>query len=208
VTNAGFWLSVDGIDGAGKTTIALLLSARMGATLSEEFSRSIIGDALRTSVSVAPNYILRSKVGQSLVFLGDFFEVYETQIRPIVARGSVVVSDRGWLSKYAYQFVTLVDDLGAEEAGRLLNSMLGLLPRPDLTIYLDASLDVIQQRITHRDGVCGHDRLLFNSLAANAARMALHTMSASLPCEIIDANATPAEIVRLALAAYESRSRQ
>lgn len=204
MADQGYWLSVDGIDGAGKTTIASMLAIRLRAEVSDEFSRGAVGDALRSSVRQRPNYIARSRLGQSLVFLGDYFEVYETQIRPVIEAGSVVVSDRGWLSKYAFQFVTLSDDLGETSAVEVLNATLGQLPRPDLTVFLDAPLDVVQQRITSRDGACGPDRLLFNSRAADAAHTAINGLVPALRRVVLDATMEPPDIVHLALAAYRA----
>ncbi|WP_182880243.1 dTMP kinase [Microbispora sp. H10949] len=183
----GCWISIDGVDGTGKSTIAPRLATLLRAKLSDEFSQSALGASLRMAVDVAPNYILHSRVGQSLAFLGDFFEIYETQIAPAVASRAVIVSDRGWLSKYAFQFVTLAEELGADQARTILADTLGLLPRPNLTLYLIAPMRVVQQRIAHRDGTCDSSRTLFNRRAHDAAQEAIQTMKYALPCIVIDA---------------------
>lgn len=199
------WISVDGVDGVGKTTLAAALATELDAELSTEFSDGFLGSALRDAVMRAPNYVTISRTAQSLAFLGDFFEVYETQVRAVLEAGRSVVSDRGWLSKYAYQLVTLVEEHGDRRARALLDASLGLMPRPHLTLYLTASEENIRQRLVLRDGACDDDRMQFVRQTSLAAEGIIEEQSSSgMRCVCIDANPPP-EII-LARAALTCRA--
>jgi len=97
------WISVDGVEGTGKTTIATHLAQTLPVELAPEFSDSVFGHALRAAVTASPHYISSSPLGQSLVFLADFLEVHASCVAPRLDLGVSVVSDRGYLSKYAYR---------------------------------------------------------------------------------------------------------
>jgi dTMP kinase len=190
------WISVDGVDGVGKTTLAAALAAGLGAELSSEFSDGFLGSALRDAVMRAPNYVTSSRTAQSLAFIGDFFEVYETQVRAALEAGRSVVSDRGWLSKYAYQLVTLVEEHGDRRARALLDASLGLMPRPHLTLYLTANEENIRQRLVRRDGVCDDDRMQFVRQTSLAAEGIIKEQSSGgMRCVRLDANPPPEVIL-------------
>lgn len=166
----GCWVCVDGVEGAGKTTLTEGLIKLVQSEGISEFSDSVIGIALREAVRSAPHYISQSALGQSLVFLGDFVELYEAKVLPALQRGELVFTDRGWLTKYAYQRVVLEDSLTAEMADGLLRSILAFVGPPDLSILLTAPLPVLQSRLIERDGFCGADRSRFISRAEVALR--------------------------------------
>lgn len=163
------WICVDGPEGTGKTTLADGLRARMPCVAVSEFSATAFGAALRSCVRENPHVITESAVGQSLMFLGDFIELYESRVAPAVARGETVLTDRGWVSKYAYQFVVLTRVMDGRRADRLLLEVLGHIPKPDLTILLSTPLPVIRSRLLDRDGSCDDTRLEFIACAARAA---------------------------------------
>jgi dTMP kinase len=157
----GCWVCVDGVEGAGKTTLTGVLGPQLDAVAISEFSKASFGTALREAVRTAPHFISHSPVGQSLVFLGDFIELFESEIEPALAAGRTVITDRGYVSKYAYQRQVLERSLPAAEADALARRLLGYLPRPDLTILLTAPPAVLQRRLIERDGTCDDRRLEF-----------------------------------------------
>lgn len=165
----GRWICLDGVEAAGKTTVATAIAPRLDATVVAEFSDAPFGRALAQAVRTAPHYISASPAGQSLVFLGDFFELHATRVVPVTCRGATVVHDRGYLSKYAYQYTVLAETLGRGRAAALLDHVLGLLPVPDLTVHLVAPLDVIARRLESRDRNASPQRLEFVERAAKAA---------------------------------------
>ena len=78
----GFWICVDGVEGSGKTTLVNNLAHHYNAAIAPEFSSTHTGRALRTAVQTAPHVINTSLFGQSLAFIGDFHETYETFVLP------------------------------------------------------------------------------------------------------------------------------
>ena len=186
----GRWICVDGVEGVGKTTIARTLARATGAHLAPEFSAASFGRALDRAVRSAPHVIAASGVGQSLVFLGDFYEVHASAVAPLVAAGATVVSDRGYLSKYAYQDVVLTDELGETAARELLDGVFRHLPTPDLTLHLVAPWHVVRDRLLARDGECDDARLSFMARAHRAASRR-STRTPALRVTTIDAGRSP-----------------
>jgi len=174
-SDPGLWVSLDGVEGTGKSTLGQLLHDTEGIRVVPEFSGSAVGSALRELVVSSPHYVSSSEIGQSLSFLGDFFELVETFVIPARAAGLTVVSDRGWLSKYAYQLVVLEGGLGTARATTLLDSVLSLMPTPDVTIYLTASRPELFRRLSARDGSCSPERLAFMERADAVSRHLLGT---------------------------------
>lgn len=196
--NGGRWICIDGVEGAGKTTLTKALAPVLSAEVVAEFSDTPFGRALRDAVRVDPHYISASRTAQSLVFLGDFIELHEARVAPAVAVGAIVLHDRGYLSKYAYQHTVLVEDLGAVQAAALLDQLLALLPTPDLTLYLTAPIDVIERRLRDRDGRANAQRLAFIEAADVAARDRL-ARAPCLPQATIPTDRPLADIVADAL---------
>jgi thymidylate kinase len=146
------------------------MAAVFGAEQVSEFSRAAFGDALRLAVQKSPHLIATSRVGQSLVFLGDFIELVDADVRPRLASGQMVITDRGYLSKYVYQQVVLEGVLSHLDARALLDAIfLHILPRPTLTILLEAPAETIRRRLLERDEFCDDERMTFIERAATAA---------------------------------------
>jgi thymidylate kinase len=164
------WVCVDGTEGAGKTTVTAGLVASLPAVGINEFSDTPFGEALRIAVQASPHFISSSPIGQSLVFLGDFMELYESKVQPALQRGQTVITDRGWLSKYAYQFAVLQHAMPPQQATSLLDAVMAYIPRPDLTVLLTNPAPVTRARLVERDGECSDDRLAFIQRAAAEAK--------------------------------------
>jgi|GEM_PF-3501569 len=185
----GLWICIDGVEGAGKTTIAQGLTTALGAIGVSEFSGTPIGSALRAAVKISPHFISKSPLAQSLVFIGDFIELVHSKVCPALNDGKIVITDRGYLSKYAYQEVVLESAMSRTEARILLDGIFTFLPVPDATLLLTAPRDVLQNRLIARGENCGESRLGFLDKAAVAAREFLErrpTMNAA----VIDSDRT------------------
>jgi dTMP kinase len=133
----GLFVTLEGGDGAGKTTQARLLEewlTERGRTvvLTREPGGSDVGVLIRDIVlhhrgEVTPR-------AEALLYAADRAHHVATVVRPALARGEVVVQDRYLDSSVAYQGAGRV--LDADEVRRLsLWAAEGLLP--DLTILLD-----------------------------------------------------------------------
>jgi len=157
---------------------------------------------LRDAVRDNPHFISQSPLGQSLVFLGDFVELFESRVAPALARGETVFTDRGWVSKYAYQFVVLQRVMSEAQAHRLLREIMAHVPKPDLTILLTSPTPVVRARLLERDGSCGPERLRFIELAAAAARDVVASCHDLTAVEVTSTQ-PPVAVLQEALAAVD-----
>ncbi|HET7475034.1 MAG TPA: dTMP kinase [Dermatophilaceae bacterium] len=149
----GLFVAFEGGDSAGKSTQARLLRdwlAEQGRTVvvTREPGGTELGASIRGLVLHGGHVAPRA---EALLFAADRAHHVETLVRPALARGEDVLTDRYLDSSVAYQGAGR--DLGAEEVRRLsLWATGGLLP--DLTVLLDVSEVQGRQR---RGGL--HDRL-------------------------------------------------
>jgi thymidylate kinase len=166
------WVSVDGVECAGKTSLcARLETAVPGSQLLPEFSPSPVGLYLQRSVESSPHFISRSILGQSLLFLADYAEIAQSTMMIDDPAIKVVFQDRGFLSKFVYQLVVLQDGMGEQRARKLLSVIMDELPRPDVTVFLDAPMSVIESRLRlARPTWLTPERRIFVERAAGAFR--------------------------------------
>jgi dTMP kinase len=149
----GHFIALEGGDGAGKSTQAALLGdwlESLGRTvlLTHEPGGTPVGQAIRQVLLHGEHVTPRA---EALLFAADRGHHVETVIRPALARGVVVVTDRYMDSSIAYQGAGR--DLAAEDVEHLSRWATQEL-LPDLTVVLDVSPDVGRAR---RGQV--HDRL-------------------------------------------------
>lgn len=151
----GLFLTVEGGDGSGKTTLVTALADRFkrekrevlctrepGGTALSEKVRSLVLDGKE---SVSP-------VAELLLFLAARAEHLEKLIVPALKAGKVVICDRFNDSTIAYQ--GYARDLGAEYA-KTLCQLACREKEPDLTFYLDLDPKIAFSRLSHR----GKDRI-------------------------------------------------
>ena len=144
-TPLAFLLVIEGIDGAGKSTVAGTLAEHCRArgfavTQSREPTSGKWGMQLRQSAQTG-----RLPLAEELdLFIRDRMEHVETLIRPAIERGEIVILDRYYLSTAAYQGARGADP----EAILLRNEQFA--PKPDLVLLLDfdpaAGLERIRAR--------------------------------------------------------------
>jgi dTMP kinase len=149
VTKRGVFICIEGLDASGKTTHARRLVRslrRMGfnALYTTEPSRGEIGRFIR-------KYILQRKrrvpsVMEALLFAVDRVDHVEKEIKPVVEKEKIVVSDRYVYSSLAYQGAAGLDREWIEEINRLA------MP-PDLAIYIDVPPEVVVKRIKRKKSV-------------------------------------------------------
>ena len=142
---SGLLVAVEGIDGGGKSAVALALAQWCG-------ERAILCAASRepTNVSEAGRILRagtterRSAEEETILFLADRREHVSRVSAPTLARGGVVVLDRYYWSTAAYQ--------GAHglEPAELLARNEEFAPPPDLVLLLDAPPEVGLARIQGR----------------------------------------------------------
>jgi dTMP kinase len=149
----GLFIALEGGDGAGKSSQAALLSdwlESLGRTvlLTHEPGGTEIGQAIRQVLLHGEHVTPRA---EALLFAADRGHHVETVIRPALARGVVVVTDRYMDSSIAYQGTGR--DLAPDDVERLSRWATREL-LPDLTVVLDVTPGVGRAR---RGEV--HDRL-------------------------------------------------
>lgn len=130
------FISFEGIDGVGKSTQADLLEehlAVLGRTVVRTFEPggTELGQAVRQLLLHSGHVDPRA---EALLYAADRAHHVATKIRPALAEGAVVITDRYLDSSVAYQGAGRI--LGAKEVRDLsVWAINGLLP--DLTVLLD-----------------------------------------------------------------------
>ncbi|MFB6106887.1 MAG: dTMP kinase [Halobacteriaceae archaeon] len=125
-------VTLEGIDGSGKTTAWEHLRDRFDFTFTREPTDSWYGDAVERSVADDD----ADPLAELFLYTADHAAHLSRVVRPALEAGETVVSDRYADSRYAYQGATL--------AGTLPDPMAYVrrvhdpwTRPPDLTVYLD-----------------------------------------------------------------------
>ena len=152
-TGPRLFVCFEGGDGAGKSTQVRLLAAALERAgrqvlVTRQPGGTPLGAQIRELVLHGDHVSPRA---EALLFAADKAHHVDELIRPALAGGRVVITDRYTDSSIAYQGAGR--DLGADEIRQLQHWAVGGL-FPDLTVLLDVSPDVGRSR---RGEV--HDRL-------------------------------------------------
>lgn len=148
---AGLFISLEGIEGAGKTTLIQKMVAYFEhcgkeVLLTREPGGSGLGKKLRSIILNAEEKICPT--AELLLFLADRAEHAETCIAPALAQGKIVLCDRFIDSTVAYQGYGRGMDI---ERLNMLNAIATKGLKPDLTILLDLDPEVGLARATARN---------------------------------------------------------
>jgi len=139
-------LTLEGLDGSGKTTAWEALAERYpDATVTREPTDSWYGDAVARSL----NDDDADPLAELFLFTADHAAHLSRVIRPALAEGSVVISDRYSDSRLAYQAASLsasdlVDDRDPLAYVREIHAAFSR--PPDKTIYLDVDPETAAAR--------------------------------------------------------------
>jgi dTMP kinase len=145
------FISLDGIDGGGKSTQVARLCDRLRAAGHRVLSvrdpgGTPTGEAIRSLL--LDSELSMNRRSEAMLFMAARAELVHRQIVPALADGQVVVSDRFLLANVVYQ------SIGSDSAGGLSPDDLwkvGLWAtdgvRPDITLLLDLPADVAMERI-------------------------------------------------------------
>ncbi len=159
---AGYFISVEGIDGCGKTTQIRLLVERLAAMglptlLAQEPGGTAIGRRIRSVLLDARNHGIEPMTELLLFFASRAQNVAEV-IRPALDAGQVVVCDRFTDASVAYQGYGR--GLGSAAVQQLSEVACGDL-QPDLTLWLDIEPAAALARVGERESgrSAGRDRM-------------------------------------------------
>lgn len=197
------FISFEGIDGSGKTTQVRALSERLRCAGSDvvetrEPGGSDGAEAIRRLL-VEGEPSRWSPETEILLFTAARRDHLERTIRPALARGATVVTDRFADSTRVYQGVARADLRANVDA--LHDIAIGI--EPDLTLILDIDPSVSLHRGLARGGP--EDR--FEQLGAGfqaRLRAGFLALAAEFPdrCRVIDASGTAEEVAVLVAAEF------
>jgi len=144
----GFFVCIEGLDGCGKTTQAKLLTQKLkktrDAVYTTEPTHGKIGRFIRKQCLQAqkrwPSAV------EALLFAADRFEHVENEIVPWLKEGKLVISDRYLYSSLAYQGAAGLDL-------SWISSLNKHAVIPDLAIFIDASAEMVVQRLKRERSV-------------------------------------------------------
>lgn len=196
----GRFITLEGGDGAGKTTQAALLTDWLeanGRTVvrTREPGGTDLGQRIRDMVLHERGHV--APRAEALLYAADRAHHVETVVRPALERGEVVLQDRYIDSSVAYQGVAR--GLGADRI-RSVSEWAADGLAPDLTVLLDLDVTVGRARVAAARGDT-FDRLESEAAAFHeTVRGAFLDAAAAEPARflVVDASA-PAEDVQRAV---------
>ncbi|WP_030897700.1 dTMP kinase [Streptomyces sp. NRRL S-474] len=146
---SGFFIALEGGDGAGKSTQAEALAEWIRGkghevVLTREPGATPVGKRLRSILLDVSSEGLSHR-SEALLYAADRAEHIDTVVRPALERGAVVISDRYIDSSVAYQGAGR--DLSSTEIARINRwATNGLVPH--LTVLLDVAPETARERFT------------------------------------------------------------
>lgn len=156
--SAGLFVVFEGGEGAGKSTQLALLVARLrdqgrDVVVTREPGATGIGERIRSLLLGQPGSEVPSPRAEALLYAADRAHHVATVVRPALARGAVVVSDRYIDSSLAYQGAGRT--LPVDEVSWLSSWATGGL-KPDLVVLLDIDPHTGLSRVAVRSGATDH----------------------------------------------------
>ena len=136
-------LTLEGLDGSGKTTAwEALRHAYPDAPLTREPTDSWYGDAVYRSIAEDD----ADPLAELFLYIADHADHLSRVVRPALADGDLVISDRYTDSRYAYQAATLADSDIARPLEYIRGVHGAFTREPDATIYLDVDPETAAAR--------------------------------------------------------------
>ncbi len=201
----GVLITIEGVEGSGKSTHCRRLGERLRArglevVLTSEPDGTALGAAIRALFETdGPP---PTPLTQTFLFMAARQQHVNQVIRPALARGAVVISDRYADATVAYQGYgrgvdpDLIRELNLRATGGIL---------PDLTLLIDVPVELGLGRIKHRGP---HDRLEGEERAFHErVRDGYHTLARQEPqrWQIVDGTRPEAQLTAEIIGAVEKR---
>jgi dTMP kinase len=148
MNNKGVFIVIEGLDGSGKTTQAILLTQRLlkthKAILTAEPSRGKTGTFIRECCLYGEKRL--PVEAEALLFSADRVEHVQNEILPALEEGKIVVCDRYLYSTLAYQ----------GSAGLSLDWIKTINARalqPDFALFIDVPPERVLERLKRKKSV-------------------------------------------------------
>ncbi|RJX42241.1 dTMP kinase [Halonotius aquaticus] len=136
-------VSLEGLDGSGKTTVwESLQETYPEAVFTREPTESWYGDAVSRSISADD----ADPLAELFLYTADHADHLSRVVRPALADGNLVISDRYSDSRYAYQGATLADSEIDDPVAYVQSIHEPFTHTPALTIYLDIDPETAAER--------------------------------------------------------------
>jgi dTMP kinase len=208
LAHRGRFITLEGGEGAGKSTLAAALKARLTSRnidvlLTREPGGTPAAELLRNTLLSPPAGITWPPLSEALMFYAARVDHLEQLIRPHLADGGWVICDRFSDSTRAYQTAERPEMAATIET---LEALCVGADGPDLTLILDLPLEIAQTRMAQRGrpqdamesrGSVFHQKVrdAFLDIARREADR----------CIVLDASASADELAHAAMRAIDSR---
>lgn len=195
----GLFITVEGPDGAGKSTLVAKLNKKLQSVLTVPFistrepGGSDLAEKIREVIIDPENKEMDAKT-EALLFAASRRQHIIETIQPALNRGEVVLCDRFVDSSIAYQGAGR--KIGVEEVATL-NQFATENLEPDLTLYLDVDAQVGLNRIGHNNSGRKKDRLELEEVSFhNRVRDTYLILLENNPdrMQLIDASKSPEDV--------------
>lgn len=151
-------ICIEGIDGSGKSTLAKQLAESLRkegriVVLTKEPGGSVLGKQLRTILQTQPMPI--NPVSEFLLFAADRAQHVKEVIKPALAQGAIVITDRMGDSSLVYQGYGRGID---KENIKMVNAWAMQGITPDLTLYVNIDSATASKRILQRGSLSAFEK--------------------------------------------------
>jgi len=142
-------VTIDGIDGCGKSTVAFKLWEKLNAkghdcVLTKPLGGDKTGFAMR-DLLLDPDMSLETDA-QPFIALADIVHTAKALVIPALAEGNLVILDRYIPSTWVYQIDT-ADHLTIPQKKVLIEALQLWVPIPDLTVIIDVTVEEALTRV-------------------------------------------------------------
>ncbi|WP_243679119.1 dTMP kinase [Vulcanisaeta distributa] len=142
------FVAIEGIDGVGKSTVISMLRKKLEEDgyrvyTTAEPSQSPIGRLIRDWLLKPGSNVAHPSIF-ALLFTADRVQHYYGEVKPMLDGGYLVITERYMESTLAYQGA-----MGGLQQEWLME-LHRFVPKPDLTIILDAPIDTVISRLRSR----------------------------------------------------------
>ncbi len=150
----GYFLALEGPDGSGKSTIAKLIkeeieSMGLKCVLTREPGGTEIGEDIRSLLLSKDNMEMSDRT-EALLYAASRAQHVEEKIRPLIESGTIVISDRYFISSLAYQGYSR--GLGIEKVMEI-NEFAITDMKPDRILFFDIDPNTaLKRKFVDREG--------------------------------------------------------